>query len=135
MWTYKNKEFKDIPQDYIGFVYLITNKTSGRKYIGKKIFWNSVKKAPLKGKKRRRISKKESNWQVYYGSNDLLKEEVEENKDNYTREILHLCKNKSEMSYLETKEIIIRDALLTEDYYNGWLSVKVHHIGLKDLAN
>ena len=36
-WTYKGKTVDSIPDDYEGFVYLITNTTNNMKYIGKKL--------------------------------------------------------------------------------------------------
>jgi len=115
MWYYQEKHFKkeNIPDNVIGFVYCITNTVTGRKYIGKKIFFNTIKRAPLKGKKRRRISKIDSDWLTYFGSNEILKEEVSKTEDKslYKREILHLCKNKTEMSYMETKEHFERGVL------------------------
>jgi len=35
-WTYKGKEITEISDEYEGFVYLITNLTDNRKYVGKK---------------------------------------------------------------------------------------------------
>jgi hypothetical protein len=35
-WTYRGKEITEIPDEYEGFVYLITNLTNNQKYIGKK---------------------------------------------------------------------------------------------------
>ena len=52
MWIYQNKEFTEDQIDkYIGYVYLITNKLNGRKYIGKKLFW-FAKTRVVKGKKK-----------------------------------------------------------------------------------
>jgi hypothetical protein len=36
-WVYKKKIVDEISEEYIGFVYLITNVISGRRYIGKKL--------------------------------------------------------------------------------------------------
>ena len=36
-WTYQGKDVDKISDEYEGFVYLITNKTTGQKYIGKKL--------------------------------------------------------------------------------------------------
>ena len=47
-------------------------------------------------------------------------------EENFSRKILYLCKSRSECSYRETKEIFIRDALLTTEYYNSWCSCKIH---------
>lgn len=116
----------DAPEGAFGFVYEITHKTTGRKYIGQKRLWIQVTKPPLKGKTRKRRSKKESDWQSYYGSNDQLKTEVvEQGGDAFDRKIIHLCASKAEMNYKETKEIFLRDAILRDDYYNQWVCCKV----------
>ena len=68
-----------------------------------------------------------SDWQTYYGSSDFLKAEIlEQGVENYSREILHWCNSKSEMSYMETKEQFVRDVLLSYDYYNSWITCKIH---------
>lgn len=106
-----------------GFVYLITNQANQRKYIGKKFFW-SKKSKQKNGRKKRFLV--ESDWKDYYGSNDELLADVELIGENhFTREILHLCKSKGECSYLEAKEQFMRNAILSKDYYNNWISVKV----------
>ena len=127
MWFYHNtiEQFKeDDIQDHYGFVYLITHIETGRKYIGKK-FFTKAKTKQVKGKKKKlRVS---SDWQTYWGSNTELQEEVEINgEDAYTREILHLCKSRSACSYWETFEIFSRHALLSESYYNSWVTCKIH---------
>lgn len=137
MWYYKNKEFKevDIPENTTGFVYRITNKSNGMMYIGKKIFFNIRKRKPLKGKKRRRIDFVKSDWESYYGSNEVLKEEVSntENIENYYREILYLCRNKTEMSYIETKLLFENDVLLKDEYYNAWITCRITKRGLNEI--
>lgn len=133
MWYYNDKEFteEDI-KDFTGFVYLITELDTNKKYIGQKIFFNKVAKKPLKGKKNRRISKKYSNWQEYFGSSEELKIQVEEKGvSNYRRIIIRLCKSKAEMNYHEAREIFVRDALLKEDYYNSWVSCRINSNQLK----
>ena len=113
-WTYKGKIVEDIPQEYIGFVYLITNLTNDKKYIGKKLAQFKVTKKPLKGKKNKRRSTKESDWKTYWGSSE-----------NFTREILYYCTSRGELSYLEAKEQFDRKVLETEEYYNGIINVRV----------
>lgn len=109
--------------DHFGFVYCITHVQTGRKYIGKKFFTKSKTKQVKGKKKRTRVS---SDWMTYWGSNLLLQEDVKTNgEDQYVREILHLCKTKSELSYWETWEIFSRHALLNESYYNQWVSCKI----------
>lgn len=136
-WTFRDKIFteQDIPDDVVGFVYCITDTINDKLYIGKKIFFNTLKRKPLKGKTRNRISKVKSDWETYYGSNDILKAivEAESDKSVFKREILYLCKNKIEMSYLETKEHFDRGVLLTDKYYNGWISCKISNRGLNGL--
>ena len=132
-WTYKKKLVKEIPEEYIGFVYLITNKITGRKYIGKKLAKfskTSYKTVILKNgtKKKKRIkSKVDSDWRDYYGSSDLLNKDIQQlGKENFTREILYFCKTKAECSYVEAREQFSRRVLESTDYYNGHIQVRVH---------
>ena len=104
-WTYQDKIVEEISEEYIGFVYLITNLTNGKKYIGKKLAKFKVTKKPLKGKKNKRRSTKESDWRTYWGSSDHLNADVEQlGPENFTREILYYCTSRGELSYLEAKE-------------------------------
>lgn len=133
-WFLNNNILTEIPTDAIGFVYCITRISDQKKYIGKKNFWIAVTKPPLKGKTRKRRSKKESDWKFYWGSNTELQSDVASmGEDKFQREILYLCKTKSEMSYYESKEQFIRDVLLRDDYYNGWISTKITRAHLKSL--
>ena len=132
-WTYKKKIVNEIPEEFIGFVYLITNTISGRKYIGKKLAKfskTSYKTVTLKNgkKKRKKIrSKVDSDWREYYGSSDLLNKDIQQlGKDNFTREILFFCKTKAECSYVEAREQFSRKVLESADYYNGHIQVRVH---------
>lgn len=128
MWLFKNEQFtEDKIGKHKGFVYLITELSTGRMYVGQKVFTNKISKKPLKGKVNRRIEHKQSNWTDYFGSNDELKMLVDQNgKENYKREILHLCQSKAEMNYLELYEIITRGALLTDDFFNSWVSCRIN---------
>lgn len=130
-WTYKSKEITELPEDCIGFVYIITNTTNNKKYIGKKLAKFKTTKPPLKGRKNKRRGTKESDWREYYGSSDSLNEDIEEiGKDKFTREILFYCKNKSELSYIEAREQFNHKVLESEDYYNGHIRVRVHGKGI-----
>ena len=125
-WTYQNQPIEEIPEGYIGFVYLITNLKTGQKYIGKKLAQFRRTKPPLKGKKLKRRSTVESDWRDYWGSSDRLNADVQQlGPANFTREILYLCKSKAEMSYLEAREQFERRVLETDDYYNGIINVRV----------
>jgi hypothetical protein len=130
MWIYKNKQFEDSEIDkYIGFVYLITNKTNNRKYVGKKLFW-FTKTRTIKGKKKR--EKAFSDWKMYWSSSEELKGDVKNlGEENFTREILHLCMNKGTMSYLELREQIDRRVLETNEYYNAFVGGKIHKSHVK----
>ena len=107
-WTYNGNIFdSDDIGDYFGFVYCITNKTNGRKYIGRKYFW-SFRTPP--GKKRR--VKQESDWKKYYGSCPELKEDVKKyGREIFNREILSLHKAKGDCNYEETKQLFLNNVL------------------------
>lgn len=137
MWYYKGEQFtSDMIDEYVGFVYIITNISNNKKYIGKKLFNSKRKLPPLKGKTRKRTVVKESDWQDYFGSSDEVKSLVEEHgRDNFHREILHLCASKGEMSYLEAKEQFDRDALLSDDFYNGIINCKIHRSHVRRLSH
>ena len=125
-WTFQNKIVETLPEGCEGFVYLITNLTNDRKYIGKKLAKFKTTKPPLKGKKNKRRGTKESDWREYYGSSDRLNADVAAlGADKFTREILYLCKGRGEMSYIEAREQFDRRVLETDDYYNGIINVRV----------
>lgn len=135
MWYYKDEEFtSEKIGDYIGFVYIITDLSNQKKYIGKKLFKSKRRLPPLKGKTRKRTVVKESDWQDYFGSSDEVKSLVEEHgRDNFHREILHLCMAKGELSYMELYEQIMRHALIKDDYYNGIVQAKIHRSHVKSI--
>jgi len=137
MWLYNGEEFtSEMIDDYTGFVYIITNNTSGKKYVGKKLFKSVRRLQPLKGKTRRRTKVVESDWQDYFGSSDEVKSLVEEQgRDSFKREILHLCMSKGEMGYKEAKEQFDRNVLLDDTYYNGIIQCKIHRSHVKSLKN
>ena len=129
-WIYKDSEFteQDIGDNY-GFVYIITNLITDKKYIGKKFFY-SIRTKVIKGKRKK--TKSFSDWQTYYGSNSELQNDVQiHGKENFKREIIHLCKAKGECGYLEAKEQFDRCVLESEDYYNAWIMVKVRKTHIK----
>ena len=139
-WTYQNEIIEILPEECIGFVYLITNVISGRKYIGKKLAKFSkttVKTVKLKNgtKKKKKIrSKIDSDWRDYYGSSVELTKDIDSlGKENFTREILYYCNSKAQCSYIEAREQFSRKVLESDEYYNGHIQVRVHgsHIILK----
>lgn len=138
MWTYNSEIVEELPDTCVGFVYNITNLTTGRQYIGKKLAKFSkttYKTVTLKNgtKKKKKIkSKIDSDWMEYYGSSIELNKDVETlGKDKFTREILFFCKSKAECSYIEAREQFTRRVLESDDYYNGQISVRVHGSHIK----
>lgn len=120
--------------EYVGFVYIITDLTNNKMYVGKKLFSSKRTLPPLKGKTRKRKVIKESDWMSYYGSSEELMTLVESNgPESFKREILHLCHSRGEMSYLEAKEQFDREVLLSDDYYNGIINCKIHKSHVKRL--
>ena len=141
-WTFQNQILNEIPEGYIGFVYIITNKISGQKYIGKKLAkfskttYKTVKQKNGIKKKKKIRSKIDSDWREYYGSSDHLTKDIETlGAENFKREILYYCTSKAECSYIEAREQFTRKVLESDNYYNGHIAVRVHgsHIKGKQL--
>ena len=100
MWIYEDKEFNETPEEYQGFVYLITELDTGKKYVGKKFFWKPKILPITKTRKRRVKTRVESDWRTYFGSSREVQTLVESKGiGNFNREILKLCKTKGECSY------------------------------------
>ena len=132
-WTYQGTVIDELPEDCVGYVYIITNILTGRKYIGKKLSKFSkttYKTVTLKNgtKKKKRIrSKIDSDWREYWGSSPNLHEDIEKlGKENFTREIIHYCGSKAETSYVEAREQFERRVLESDDYYNGIINCRIH---------
>lgn len=125
-WTYNGQLVNELPEGTEAFVYLITNLTNNRKYVGKKLAKFKKTRPPLKGKKNKRRSTVESDWREYWGSSDNLLEDVAQlGPNNFTREIIYFCPSRGVASYLEAREQFERKVLETDDYYNGIINVRV----------
>lgn len=129
-WYHANEEVTTIPEGMVGFVYCITNTLDNRRYFGKKTFYFS-KTRTIKGKKKR--SKVESDWREYYGSSDELKKDVEKlGASCFRRDIIHYCKNKGMMSYLELREQVDNRVLeKPELFYNRQIHCRIHQTHVK----
>jgi len=100
-WLYKEKILEEVPENYFGFVYLITNLKTDKKYIGRKYF-GTTRRVKVKGKKRRRVIRKDSNWREYTGSSKILNSDIKKlGKENFRFEILILGETKGQVNYLE----------------------------------
>jgi len=114
-WIYNEVPFTSADiGDYFGFVYLITNKSNNRKYVGRKYFFSF--RTP-KGKKRK--VKSESDWKKYYGSCPELKEDIIKfGRENFSRTILSLHKTKGKTNFEETRQLFV-NGVLTEALEDG----------------
>lgn len=131
-WIYKNKKKFEVPKDAYGFIYKITyigdNKediNKGKEYIGKKVLsfsrkkklTKAEKKLPENKRKRFKIDTKESDWKEYWGSSILLLQDIEKHgKKNFKREILSFHKDKTNLTYYEVKEQVLRDVLIKDTW-------------------
>ena len=139
VWLYESKQIESLPEDCVGFVYMITNNATGRRYIGKKLAKFSkttyrVVKLKNGNKKRKKIkSKIDSDWQLYYGSNDQLNQDLLAlGADNFTRQILFYCGSKAECSYVEAREQFAHRVLESDEWYNGQIVCRIHGSHIKN---
>jgi Putative endonuclease segE, GIY-YIG domain len=136
-WRINGVIYEPYPEElalWMGFVYMITENSTGKKYIGKKLFWSKRTKPAKKGKTRKTHMLVESDWKSYYSSNKQINEKVAiDGGKDYTREILKLCVSKGEMSYWEAKLQFDNDVLLRDDFYNGIINCRVNAGHIKHL--
>jgi|TARA_R100000081_G_scaffold87369_1_gene57808 hypothetical protein len=132
MWYYNDEPFDITPEEFQGFVYIITDRENQKKYIGKKFFWKPKTLPKTRTRKRRVRTRVESDWRSYYGSSMEIKLLVEQKGTNrFDRKILKLCKTKGECSYYEAKFQFDYDVLLRDDFYNEFIGCKIHSKHLK----
>lgn len=122
-WTISDEPVTDDMVDgYAAFVYIITNHTNNKQYVGKKRL-QFIKTRSVKKKKKR--VKVPSDWKDYWGSNAELLEDIK-NGHECSRRIIRLCKTLGESTYYEARTQFDLDVLLYPDrYYNSWIMCKV----------
>lgn len=137
-WFHRDQEVTELPENIVGFVYLITNLTNNRKYIGKKLAkfsktkTRTVKLKSGEKKKKKIRTKEESDWRDYWSSSEELKRDVAElGPENFKREILHFCNSKGMLSYMELKEQMDNKVLESNDWYNGIIQCRIGKSHLK----
>ena len=138
-WLYNNNivESGDIPDNSVGFVYLIVHKPTGRYYIGKKLLSSTrrtkigkreLESIKIERKTRgvtgrmpiKKVIKKESDWATYFSSNDEIKLMVKEGKsEEFNREILKWCVSKKSLSYWEVWYQFKNDVLSDANSFNN----------------
>jgi hypothetical protein len=115
-----------IDDNTFGFIYEIVNKITNKKYIGKKQCFMRVKKKPLKGKKRNRITKCDSSWREYTSSSNDVNTDIQKyGKENFEFKILRICDSKWALAYYEIKEQIDKSVLFKDEYYNGIINCRI----------
>ena len=114
--------------DWFGFLYRITEISTGMEYVGKKQLHQHLRKT-VKGRKNKKKVIKESDWKTYMGSSVRLNTSIATNgKDNYRFEIISLHKTRASLVYAEVKLQIMEDVLRTRlpngarKSYNGLIS-------------
>ena len=129
-WTYKGlliTTIDDMPKGTYGFIYKVVHKTSGKKYIGKKVLYfernKRLGKRALEALKEERAKKgikgrvplkqkviTESDWKDYYGSHAEIKKLLEKDGPmSFTKQILSYVKSKKELTYYECKELLKKE--------------------------
>lgn len=124
-WLYKGNQFpiNNVPDTAVGFIYVITQISTGKKYIGRKMVFKTVTKT-VKGKKKR--SKAHSDWPGYWSSSPYLQQLVKEiGQQDFKREILIFCSSKGSMSYLEEMSLYLTGALEGDEFINGNIRSKI----------
>lgn len=129
MWTYQGQPINsitEVPEGAIGFIYLLTNQSSGKKYIGKKYLYSERKKVltqkekalPENKRKKYKYLKTESDWLTYNSSSKDIKAEIKEGAQ-FSKEILYFTLSKIQTTYLEVKLQFVHEVLERDDWYNN----------------
>lgn len=136
-WKYKGRELldSDVPESAVGFIYLITQLSTGRRYLGKKLLTKSATKT-IKGKKKK--IRKESDWREYWSSSPQIKAWIEEagGTQDFTKEILTFCSSRGSISYCEEMSLFYLRVLESDDWINKNIRSRIYSTWVKvDDAN
>lgn len=135
MWLFNNVEVSQevIPEKAIGFIYMISNIETNKRYIGRKLLTKAATKT-VKGVKKK--FRKESDWKDYWSSSPYLLECIdEEGKDKFKREILFFCEKKSELNYSEEKLLYSLGVLESDGWYNSNIRSKMYRSWIKNFSS
>ena len=134
-WQYQNKPLNEneIPVDAMGFIYMITQLSTGKKYIGKKLLTAASTKT-VKGVKKK--IRKPSDWKEYWSSSPDLKALISQvGQQDFVREILVFAKSKGSIAYLEEMALYQCGALESDNWFNQNIRSKIYKSWIsKDLA-
>jgi hypothetical protein len=114
-----------VPEDALGFLYKITDKRNGKFYVGIKQVTKKIKRKPLKGKKRNRISIGESDWRKYCSSSGEISEDIKNNESDYQFEILSFHPSKSLLKYAEEEFLVKNNCLFDSKCYNQMFNYRL----------
>jgi len=120
-WLWEGNHIKDeeVPENAVGFIYMIEHIPTGKYYIGKKNLKAKRTLPPLKGKKRKRKVIKESDWKKYMSSNQWIKEEVSNGgEENFKKKILQFCYSAKSLTYYELYWQFKYNVLADENSHN-----------------
>ena len=114
-WKLKGEDFKKAVIEDYGFIYRITHIPTGKYYIGKKVFYNTIT-----NRKRRRHKKiVESNWRKYNSSCKEMLEIIANSKPGeIKKEILKIVRDKINLTYWEVSFQMEFGCLLDENCLN-----------------
>ena len=132
MWKFKDIQIKskeDIPVEFknsIGFIYIITQLSTGRRYIGRKLLTKASTKTTKGIKKKIR---KDSDWIEYWSSSPKIKAWIDESgTDDFSKEILIFVSSKSELMYAEEYYLYKTNALLSDMWLNDNIRAKIMRV-------
>ena len=117
-WTYQGSKDFEVPELAIGFVYRIDVIGTPFYYYGKKNLTST------RGRGKKKVTK-ESTWRAYESSSKEIKELIKAGK-KIKKQILDFAYSKSELTLLETKQIICNGCLEDENSLNRWVYCRVY---------